>query len=370
MRKLLIVSEKTRGHFTSGTNRLNKFKVVHLYKSTFSDMPQKHSRDFIRYRNVFELYRLLDKEKPDLIQSLEPYYGYSRFGLPWKILPIMLATHWYCRKNHVPYFIHFLENLPPSVKYRWPFGVIMKGFAKILTRSASLLFYVNNGAKRNIELLGQKAKARYGFWGLWGVDTSVFKPRDDFDKNQILFVGRLSFQKGALDLIEMFSIVKKRLPEAKLMVIGEGELKGEFKKQIKQEHLSGITLKGEVAYDKIISFFQNCSLLVMPSKTLRYSAEQVGMVSLEAMACGKPVVGYDSGSIGEFIQNGRAGFLVPEGNVKKLAEKVLALLLDGKLRDNLGKNAQEFIHEKFEIKKNVPALEDEINRSLFEGRGN
>ena len=364
MKKLVIVSEKTRGHFQSGITLLKGFEVVHFYKDTFSDMVINESDpNFVRYSGVVDLYRKLKQQKPDLVQPLEPYYGYSRFRLPIKVLPIMFTTYYYCRANKVPYFVHFLENITPRVKYGWPFYLIMQKIGTMITGGASLLFWVNQGAKKNIELLGGGKKSKFGLWGIWGVDPAKYKPVEDFDPSLILFVGRVTAQKGVFDLIEVMKLVSRQNPSAKLKIVGTGDADEQVGAIISSQGLEDkVSLVGEVPDDQVVKYYQQAAIVVVPSKTLRYSAEQVGMVIIEAMACGKPVVAYNSGSINEFVKNLETGFVVRESDVVGMANQIVRLLGDKQIYKPMSEKSRQEAKARFDQRKNVVQLEEEITR--------
>lgn len=321
------------------------------------DKSQTVSR-FTQYKNAFDLYRKLKKAKPDVIQPLEPYYGWSRFGLPWRVLPIIFTVYIFCRCNHVPYFFHFLENISPGKKYRWPFSKIMYFIARMLVNRAMLLFYVNKGARENIAILGGEKKAQYGLWGIWGVDRKQFYPARNKARKNVIFVGRIVAQKGVFDLIKAFSKVAKKITDVRLIMVGKGEALNEVKKEVANYNLQKVvSFVGEVKDKEITKYYRKGSVLAFPSKSKRWSKEQVGMVAIEAMASGLPVVAYDSGSIGEFVINNKTGILVKEGDVDGLAEGIARLLLDKKRQSNFSANALALAAKKYDLKKNVPELE-------------
>jgi len=368
VKHLVIVSEKTRGHFQHGINEIKLFKVTHFYKSTFSDMDTSATMSgFTQYKNIFDLYEKLKKAKPDLIQPLEPYYGWSRFGLPWRVLPIMITVYIFCWRNNVPYFFHFLENIPPDKKYRWPFSKIMYYFARILTERAMLLFYANKGARKNILRLGGGKKSQYGLWGVWGVDRKQFYPAKKKVKNNVLFVGRIIAQKGVFDLIKAFSSVTGKVAGARLVIVGVGAALTDLRQEVAKYNLQkAVSFVGEVRDKEVKKYYRKGSVFVFPSKSERWSQEQVGMVAIEAMASGLPIVAYNSGSIGEFIKNNKTGILVKEGDIIALARGIIKLLTSKKRQSTFSVNSLALVKEKYDLKKNVTRLERILLKQLNE----
>jgi glycosyltransferase involved in cell wall biosynthesis len=96
-----------------------------------------------------------------------------------------------------------------------------------------------------------------------------------------------------------------------------------------------------------------CDVLVLPSQ-----AESFGVVFLEAWSQGKPVIGARIPAVEEMIHEGRDGLLVPYGDPKALAEKVLILLRDPELRRALGERGKEKVKERYGVERISAGLED------------
>jgi glycosyltransferase involved in cell wall biosynthesis len=356
--RLVIVSERTRHHFHDPLKYFKRIEVVHLYKHLYSDSKAiAGDRGLVRYAGAFDLVRKLKQLKPDLVQTLEPYYGYSRFRIPPKVLPILLAAYWFCRRTKTPYFFHVLENIVPEIKYGAPAGWIMRQIAWLYAKRAAFIFYLNDGAKKNLLDLGVKGKIHRCLWGIWGVDTSVFKPAKPELPKKAVFIGRLSGQKGIMDFIEAFARSAEKIGDFVGEIVGRGELIDEAEKAIDRFGLSQrLQIIGELKSSEIPRFVCSAYLLVSPSKSLRYSAEQVGVANIEALASGVPVIAYDSGSIKEFIPK-KAGLLVPEGDVNALSEAIQKIARNSDLRRRMSGAARAIALERYDAKKNVEDLE-------------
>jgi len=360
--RLAIVSERTRYHFQKPLESLKEIEVFHLYKCAYSDMDVKRFKNLIPYRNIFDLKKKLQALQPDLVQGLEPYYGYSRFRIPLKILPILFATQSFCKKTGTPYFFHVLENITPRVKYGSLAGAIMQRTAKRYAQGAQFIYYLNEGAKRNLIALGQQSKIRFGLWGIWGVDVDEFRP-NHVKPTTILFVGRLSEQKGIMDFIDAVEMLDLKGFDVK--IAGEGPLEEEVLARIKASSLgSKISLLGSIPSHEIAGLFKGSYVFVSPYKSIRYSAEQIGMANIEAMACGVPVVGYRAGSVGEFVVDKKTGFLVEEGDIEGLSRKIKEMLESESLRNDMSKNARDLVLEKYNALENAKKLEAQIIKSL------
>jgi rhamnosyl/mannosyltransferase len=164
----------------------------------------------------------------------------------------------------------------------------------------------------------------------------------------ILFVGRLVYYKGIEFLIEAMKFVSN----AKLLIVGSGPLERKLKAQIKNLELNcKIQLVPEVNENILHEYFKACDIFVLPSVE---KSETYGIVQIEAMACGKPVICTDISTGTTFInQNNITGLVVPPRNPEKLAEAINKLSNDNELRSNLGVNGKKRALEEFTSSKMV-----------------
>jgi D-inositol-3-phosphate glycosyltransferase len=191
-----------------------------------------------------------------------------------------------------------------------------------------------------------------------GVDTSHFYPipADEAkqfiglkpDDRMVLFVGRIEPLKGVDTLIEAMSCLKLRHNgrSVHLAIIGGEPAAGP--KEISAEMVRLQKLCDELGVDQTVVFlgmrrqdtlpyyYSAAELLVMPSHY-----ESFGMVALEAMACGTPVIASDIGGLGFLVQDGETGFTVPDGDPGQLCDKLSILLDDPELREKMGQRAVE-----------------------------
>src|SRR5690606_29701346 len=156
-------------------------------------------------------------------------------------------------------------------------------------------------------------------------------------KKQVISVGRLVYEKGYDLLIRSWKIVTEKHPDWQLVIYyGSGELKDQLDALIGQLGLkNSLSIKPPV--QNIVDKYLDSSIYVMSSRK-----EPFGMVLIEAMACGLPVVAYDCpDGPAEIITPGEDGFLVENEDVEKMAEKIILLIEDEKLRKELGENARK-----------------------------
>ncbi len=156
-----------------------------------------------------------------------------------------------------------------------------------------------------------------------------------YDGKTILFIGKDFYGKGGKIMLEAFQMVRKKIPNTRLIIIGDPK----EKLPIYQE---GVEIKGFINSKDIGEFYQEASIFALP--TLR---EAFGLVFLEAMAYGLPCIGTDIEAIPEIIENGKTGFTVPILDSKKLAEKIIILLSDKGLMKKMGKEGRCKVMEIF-----------------------
>lgn len=150
----------------------------------------------------------------------------------------------------------------------------------------------------------------------------------------MIAVGRLSYQKGYERLIAAWTIVHQRFPDWTLNIYGGGELLSELRQDISARHLDSVVTIHPPETD-ITARYLESSALILPS---RY--EGLPMVLLEAMACGLPLISYTC-QCGpkDVIRNEHNGLLIPEGDVKALADAILRVIENPEFRYRLGINA-------------------------------
>ena len=173
-----------------------------------------------------------------------------------------------------------------------------------------------------------------------GVDLSTFHPptqeRSPEDKT-ILFAGRLVPQKGVEVLLKAFGVALGRIPDLRLVIAGDGDLELHLKRLT--YHLGfphRVSFVGWQTGQALVEQYQKASLVVMPSYY-----EPFGIVALEAMACGCPVLASRVGGLEEIIQDGLQGYLVPAGDYLLLAQRIVDMFLHPDRRLQMGRAAYQ-----------------------------
>lgn len=158
------------------------------------------------------------------------------------------------------------------------------------------------------------------------------------NKKRLVSVGRLSPEKGPMDLLRIYNRINEIHPDWKLDIIGDGPERTKMEEYILENNLSkNVTLHGFRNKDYIDDILHNSSIYLMTSFT-----ESFGIVLIEAMSHGVPCIAFDSAEgARELIDHGENGFLVKDRDFSKYINRVFKLIDDKTLRETIGKNAYE-----------------------------
>lgn len=176
---------------------------------------------------------------------------------------------------------------------------------------------------------------------LWDPGSASSKDNEDY----AIYIGRLGPEKGVITLMHAW----KNLPRPKLYVLGDGPLKEYL---LNTNNNIKINFLGYVNHQDCIKYLRVAKFLVLPSKLY----ETFGMVILEAMASGKPVIVSKLGSLPDLVTEGETGLLFEPGNSKDLADKVRWFLENEEETLEMGRRAREVYEKKYTPEKNYEIL--------------
>jgi glycosyltransferase involved in cell wall biosynthesis len=148
----------------------------------------------------------------------------------------------------------------------------------------------------------------------------------------IVFSGRLKKAKRPDHAIKAFKIIKEKLSDAELWIIGNGP----FKRGVEKIAVEGVKFFETISNEERRALIKRCWVLVNPS-----IREGWGLNIIEANALGTPCVGYDVPGLRDSINNGKTGFLAKNDNIENLSEKILDILTNNELRNKISRNSLE-----------------------------
>ena len=157
----------------------------------------------------------------------------------------------------------------------------------------------------------------------------------------LLFVGRFEERKGLLHLLKAYRLLRREGRDCRLLVVGHGPQEREARRYVLTRRLGGVELLGRVGDDEKARWFATSDIYVSPAT----GRESFGIVLLEAMAAGKPIVCSDIHGYKGVVRRGEQALLVPPRDARALADAIARLLDDPKERTRMGESGRERSHE-------------------------
>jgi glycosyltransferase involved in cell wall biosynthesis len=235
---------------------------------------------------------------------------------------------------------------------------LVKFVAKGIYKKCSLLFVPSRTTAEQLKMAGihnEKAVIHLG------VDLEKFSPaknkssakinaRIDPSKYVVGYCGRISEEKDLLTLRDAFVMVKEKFPDSVLLIVGDGS--GEDAEKLKKTQ--DIIVTGFVK--DVSPYLKAMDIFVLPSLT-----ETTSLATMEAMACGIPVITTPVGRLSEYVQNNANGYIFPPRNSEYLAKKIETLLSEPRKRLSMGNNARNSISRfswEFTVQRMVEMFEN------------
>jgi len=190
-----------------------------------------------------------------------------------------------------------------------------------------------------------------------GIDTNHFSPRDSSDLRKkhgldnrptVISVGRLVHRKGQDRLIEAFPKVLEVIPDAALVLVGEGPYRKQLDALVKKYDLSDhVFFIGRINFAELPSYICIGDVFAMPSRSRLFGleVEGLGIVYLEASSCGLPVIGGASGGAPDAVLDGDTGYVVDGNDLNAISTQIVRLLSDAKLRQKMGERGRAWTIE-------------------------
>jgi len=276
----------------------------------------------------------IKKIKPDIIHVHIPsFLGYSAIlcSKTFKI-PLVATYH-----TLLPNFLRYLP-LPKAERIK-----IMKDAAWFWTRrfynrcdlvttpsNAMKKILAKHRIKKPIKVLSN------------GVDTNIFKPKKiNKTGKKLLHVGRMSHEKNIDLVLKAFKLVLNKKPNTILQIAGHGPELERFKDLTRKLKIGkNVKFLGVVRDNRLVNLYQSSDIFITAS-----TIETEGIVVLEAMACGLPIVGVNALAVPEIVKHNVNGIIANPNNEKELADSTLKLLENKDLREKFGKESLKIVKE-------------------------
>jgi phosphatidylinositol alpha-1,6-mannosyltransferase len=192
-----------------------------------------------------------------------------------------------------------------------------------------------------------------------GIDTEHFSPRNSDDlrrslnlvgKKVIVCVARLVHRKGQDRLIEAMPAILTSIPNAHLLIVGEGPYRQHLAKRVNELGINvNVTFVGRISYEQLPEYLCVGDLFAMPSRSRFWGleVEGLGISYLEASACGLPVIAGASGGAPDAVDQGKSGVVVSGVDNDAIAKAIICFLNDPDISKTMGDYGRKWVIEKW-----------------------
>jgi glycosyltransferase involved in cell wall biosynthesis len=311
-------------HIITFGNKNEQFKKdgfnIHVLKRTFFTHLSIIIEMMLLKRKIMEI-------NPDIVHVQGTSFPYSlSASLVQNKYPVVLTVHGVIAEEYkfqkgIQYlFGKFIAG--PIEKYA------ISKIANIIACSPAMKSLVSDRSNSKIYIVSN---------GVDFDDIQNIQPHRSIEHPSILFVGLLRKVKGVDLLLKAVPIILKSVPNIHVYIVGSGEQETELKRLAKNLSIEKqVIFLGFISVEDKYSYYKSTDICAFPS-----IYEPFGIALLEAMACSKPIVASNVGGIPFVVENGKTGLLFECWNVEELAEKVIILLKDKELREQMGKAGRE-----------------------------
>lgn len=295
-------------------------------------VPVLASGNVQRHVYLINVFSFLRRVRPELL--LIEHDGFSLSAAQWGVA---------ARLAGVPYVVQAAENLdrPLPLVARVIRPMVLPAARGILARSpAAGALATVWGARGHVRLVPHAVPE-------WPTRLAISD-----HPYTVGYVGRFVVEKGLGDLVAAMQHLNG---PRRLLLVGDGPMREELAATVLTDGV--VEVRTGVSHDAVSAVYGEMDVLVLPSRTTPRWAEQFGRVLIEALWCGVPVVGSDSGEIPWVITVTRGGRVFPEGDVEALAKELAVLRDDASLRRALAVTGRDNVAATFSLKAAADALE-------------
>jgi glycosyltransferase involved in cell wall biosynthesis len=288
-----------------------------------------------------EFKEIVREVRPDIMHVNQPFFlAQTAMAVAKEYdIPVVGTSHF--MPENLTHYLHLPDQLEKMLNssiwrfYAWFYGTLNLIISPTQT-AADLLIKLRVGTK--VEVISN------------GIDLQKFNVKNSGeylkkryelpDKPTLLFVGRLDKEKNIQVLIRASAVIQEKV-DFHIVIVGKGKEEEPLKELVEELGLEKmVTFTAYLPKKDLPNIYKVADIFVMPS-----IAELQSLVTMEAMACGLPVVGANAVALPHLIKDKRNGFLFTPGDYKELAQKLLLLLTDKKLREQMGKESLEIIKD-------------------------
>lgn len=220
----------------------------------------------------------------------------------------------------------------------------MLSIEKNILKSAAYIFSISSYAQQKFEAILQTPRINHSWCG-FPIDCDKVPPLNKNKENILIAVGRFSDPRKNIDmLIKTFSLIYEKNKFTKLYVVGKKPSNEKLYDFCDVPCRENIIFTGQISSADLTALYRRATAMLITSHQ-----EGLGIVGLEALLHGTPVIATQCGGPEDFIEEGRNGYLVPIDDVCAMAEKALLLISDSILHYQLSTYAHDFIHKHYSL---------------------
>lgn len=248
------------------------------------------------------------------------------------------------------------------LKFAYPYQVLKFNIYKKWSKNINKFIAIANYIKKDFE--GNNFTKKDNICLILN-KINLLKFSKIYRYNNLLYVGRLSKEKGVEYLIKSIPKVMKEFPKVKLGIAGWGDEEENLKKLVQDLGLdNSIKFLGEISHNIIEKEYKRSSIVIVPSVW----PEPFGLIGPEAMSVGRPIIATNVGGIPEWLDDGRTGLLVPPKDSDAIAEKVIYLLKRPKLMQKMGISGRKRVEKEFNIEDYAKEVENVYKKIIQESK--
>lgn len=295
------------------------------------------------------------------LRSLNPVLIHAHFGVD------SVQALWLARRLRIPLVITFhgydaTMKEQYARKYSYDYRRYLR-WRPVIQKEGSLFVAVSEFVRSRLIAQGfppEKIVVHYV-----GIDTELFTPDLSLSRDPIvLFAGRLVDSKGCGYLIQAMEKVQRQIPDARLVVLGDGPLRRDLE-QMAAQRLCNYSFLGAQSQSEVRQWMNRARVFSVPSFTTHWgTSEGFGLVFTEAQAMGLPVASFATGGIPEAVAHGVTGLLAKERDVDGLADNISRLLKDEILWLQFSGAARARVRDHFNLRDQTARLEEMYGRLL------
>jgi len=342
---------------TLGGIEIRRFRYGEDADETLAYAGDMHEQVLKKWSKRFLFLRFLRAMRRETARAIERDHPVAAHIHWW--IPGGLAAGGLLTRRRIPYILTTHGSDVTLVrKFRW-----LRPVAGVLFRRAAVATSVSS----YLQAMLKEALDVDSFVLPMPYDENKFRPQGEPEAEPptLTCIGRMIERKGQKFLIGAAGLLKARGVDFRLQFVGDGPMRAELEALANKEGVADrVTWVGNVPHARVPDLIRRSAIVILPSiLDWKQEAEGLGMVLVEASACGKPVIGTRLGGITDAIADGESGLLVEPESAEKLADAIARILSTPELKQRLGKGGIAFAAEHFSASGQAEKLAGLIERA-------